>query len=274
MAGTDYYELLEVSRDASDEEIKKAYRRLARQHHPDANDGDPEAEARFKEVSLAYEVLRDPEKRRRYDVYGAEGAGASGFGAGGPGGFDFGVSDLFDAFFGQGMGGRGPAGPTRGADAEVRAGHRPRRGGVRRRQRGRGADAGRVHPLHRLGLRARHPPVDVQDLLAAPGEIRQVRRTILGQMMTAMPCNQCGGTGPGDPLPVPGLPGRGARQPEHDARGPGPRRHRRRPAAAARPAAAPPPPGAATPATSTSSSPCGTTRPTNGTATTCSTSCR
>src|SRR5207302_359561 len=75
----------------------------ARQYHPDANDGDPASEARFKEISLAYETLRDPEKRRRYDMYGAEGMGA---GAGpGAGGFDFGVSDLFDAFFGAGFGG-------------------------------------------------------------------------------------------------------------------------------------------------------------------------
>jgi molecular chaperone DnaJ len=112
----DFYEVLGVGRDASDDEIKKAYRRLARQYHPDANDGDPEAEARFKEISLAYDTLRDPEKRRRYDVYGAEGAG----GGPGAGGFDFGVSDLFDAFFGGNFGGgRGPAGPARGPDAEV-----------------------------------------------------------------------------------------------------------------------------------------------------------
>ena len=194
MPGTDYYELLEVSRDASDEEIKKAYRRLARQYHPDANGGDPGAEARFKEVSLAYEVLRDPEKRRRYDLYGPEGAGASGFGAGGPGGFDFGVSDLFDAFFGQGMGGRGPSGPTRGADAEVRLPIDLEEvvfGAVKEvevrmpvgcaRCTGSGCEPG-THP-------------STCATCSGSGEIRQVRRTILGQMMTAMPCNQCGGSG-------------------------------------------------------------------------------
>src|SRR5437879_1292483 len=107
---TDFYEVLGIGRDATDDEIKKAYRRLARQYHPDANDGDPAAEARFKELSAAYDTLRDPEKRRRYDMYGAEGMGA---GAGpNMGGFDFGVSDLFDAFFGAGFGGGGrvPAG--------------------------------------------------------------------------------------------------------------------------------------------------------------------
>ena len=84
---TDYYELLGVSRDAPPEEIKRAYRKLARQLHPDANPDDPGAEARFKEVALAYEVLSDPEKKQRYDMFGDTGMGSpdagGGFGAGG-----------------------------------------------------------------------------------------------------------------------------------------------------------------------------------------------
>src|SRR5207249_12224197 len=113
---SDFYDVLGVTRDATDDEIKKAYRRLARQYHPDANQGDPAAEARFKEISVAYETLRDPEKRRRYDIFGLEGAAA---GPGPGGGFDFGVSDLFDAFLGAGFGGgRGPTGPARGPAAE------------------------------------------------------------------------------------------------------------------------------------------------------------
>ena len=115
----DYYALLGVGRDATEVDVKKAFRNLARKLHPDVSD-EPDAEERFKEVVEAYEVLSDPEKRQVYDRYGEEGLRGSGFP---PGGFDFGnISDLFSAFFGDDLlGGARQRRPQRGADigAEV-----------------------------------------------------------------------------------------------------------------------------------------------------------
>lgn len=127
MAGKDYYAILGVARDASQDDIKKAFRKLAHKHHPDKEGGD---EAKFKEANEAYGVLSDPEKRRRYDQFGSafEQAGQGGFG-GGAGGFDFndfqfgggagGFEDVFSDLFGGGFGGARRGGPRAGSDIQV-----------------------------------------------------------------------------------------------------------------------------------------------------------
>ena len=119
----DYYEVLGVQKNATDAEIKKAYRKLAKENHPDLNPGDKAAEARFKEANEAYEVLSDSDKRSRYDQFGFAGvdpnygAGAGGYGGGFDGNFDFGdLGDIFGSFFGGGFGGgqQRRNGPRRG----------------------------------------------------------------------------------------------------------------------------------------------------------------
>lgn len=125
----DYYEVIGVSKTASEDEIKKAYRKLAKQYHPDLNPNDKEAEAKFKEVNEAYEVLSDPEKKAKYDQFGHAGVDPNFGGGGGYGGYgspfgdDIDLGDIFGSFFGGGFGGSrrraNPNAPRRGADTEA-----------------------------------------------------------------------------------------------------------------------------------------------------------
>jgi molecular chaperone DnaJ len=209
----DLYALLGVGPEASDEEIKKAYRARARELHPDTNHGDPEAEARFKQVTVAYEVLRDPEQRARYDRFGPEGVFGGQPGAGGFG-FEGGLGDIFEAFFGQ-MGGAGNRrrGPQMGADAEVRLDLEFAEAvfGARKEISVRlpatcGTCAGR-------GTAAGTEPVTCVDCQGT-GELRRVRQSLLGQVVTSAACSRCSGTGEMIPNPCLDCRGEGRRMEE------------------------------------------------------------
>ncbi len=198
----DHYETLGIARNAGQEEIKRAYRRLARQHHPDANPGDPTAEERFKEITRAYDTLSDPQKRQRYDTFGDERAGvsASGFG-------DFGgISDLFSAFFGGGAPTRSRS--NRGGDvlAEIEVTLEEAAAGVEREVEiptlaecseceGSGAAPGTF-------------PSRCSEC-GGTGETRSVRRTFIGNVMTASTCPRCRGTGQEITTPCPRCSGQG-----------------------------------------------------------------
>ena len=120
MASKDYYEVLGLSKGASDDEIKKAYRKLAMKYHPDRNQGNKEAEEKFKDINEAYQVLSDPQKKANYDQFGSADFNGGGFGGFGGGGFSGmgGFEDIFDSFFGGGFSSRRRNGPERGADLE------------------------------------------------------------------------------------------------------------------------------------------------------------
>ena len=207
---TDYYDLLGVPRDASQDQIKRAYRRLARELHPDTGHGNAADEARFKEITHAYEVLKDPDKRRRYDAFGPD--GVNGGPTGDPFGFG-GVSDIFEAFFGGspfGGGSRGPSGPIRGQDLEVVAtiDFEEAVFGCRHSIRVRTAvscetcEATGAAP----GTRATTCPE-----CGGSGQVQRVRQSLIGQMVTSSPCPRCGGAGETIATPCPDCRGEGRR---------------------------------------------------------------
>ena len=198
----DYYALLGVSRDATPDEIKKAYRRLARELHPDVNP-DPEHQERFKLVTAAYEVLSDPEKRQMYDLGGDPASG--GFG-GFSQGFDFG--DIMDAFFGGG-GQRGPrTRARRGQDALIRI-QIELAAAVFGSTRDITVDtATACGACKGVGTAANSQP-ETCPMCRGRGEIQQMQRSFLGQVMTSRPCPQCQGFGTTIPHPCPECAGDG-----------------------------------------------------------------
>jgi molecular chaperone DnaJ len=211
----DLYELLGVRRDASDEDLKRAYRARARELHPDTNQGDAEAEARFKEVTVAYEVLRDPERRARYDRYGPEGVfGSQGQGMGGFG-FEGGLGDIFEAFFGQvaGTGGR-RRGPQAGSDAEVRIELAFAEAVFGSRK-----EISVRLPTTCVSCAGRGTAPGTEPMTCADcqgtGELRRVRQSLLGQVVTSVACARCSGTGEMIPHPCPDCRGEGRRMDEN-----------------------------------------------------------
>jgi molecular chaperone DnaJ len=189
----DPYEVLGLARDASEQDVKRSFRRLARELHPDVNAHDPQAEEKFKEAAEAYEILSDPERRATYDRYGHEGLRSGGYAPN----FDaFGsIGDLFDAFFGgtSPFGGRG-AGPAQGEDVavaleidlcEAAIGKRAEVGyeAIERCEhcRGNGAEPG--------------TPIETCRRCGGAGQLQAVTRTPFGQMMRSVVCEQCRGDG-------------------------------------------------------------------------------
>lgn len=208
----DYYEMLGVSRQATADELKKAYRQKARELHPDANPDDVEAAEQFKAVSQAYAVLSDPEQRARYDRFGEAGVG----GAGGPSMNDMfsgGINDLFSSLFGGAGGGfgggrRGPSGPPRGQDMEVTA-----------RVTFEQAVFGVTLPVTLkvpqacgdcagTGAGEGTKPVTCSECNGA-GQVQRVRQSLLGQMVTTSACPRCGGLGEVIVTPCPTCRGEG-----------------------------------------------------------------
>ncbi|WP_419919294.1 molecular chaperone DnaJ [Candidatus Poriferisocius sp.] len=209
----DFYNLLGVGRDATEDDLKKAFRRLARQYHPDANPDNAEAEARFKEIALAYETLSDPQKRAHYDRFGTA-PGASG---GGDPFSGMNLGDVFDAFFGGSAFGGSPfgratgrarSGPQKGADLETAL-------TLDFEQAVLGADAEVAVRTATVceQCEGRGAPEGVQPVTCGTcdgmGQVQRVRQSILGQMVTRTVCDTCSGSGEVIPDPCTGCGGDG-----------------------------------------------------------------
>jgi molecular chaperone DnaJ len=192
MADLDLYEVLGVTRDATQDEIKRAYRRLAREHHPDVNHHDPDAERRIKEINLAYQTLSDPAKRRQYDLYGGEGLSPDMFGFGD-------ISDIFEAFFGQSPFGRAQTGRRRTRVARGRDLHQVLELDFEDAAFGATRDV-RIDTIElcaRCGGAGAEPGTHPSrcTTCGGSGEVSDVRRSVFGTVMTSRSCATCEGTG-------------------------------------------------------------------------------
>ncbi|MEA2026142.1 MAG: molecular chaperone DnaJ [Chloroflexota bacterium] len=193
----DYYEILGLERGASEEEIKRSFRKLAQQWHPDVNT-DPDADARFKEINEAYQVLSDPGRRQQYDTFGRAGVGGTGAGAEGYGPFGGfqGFGDIFDAFFGGAAAGGGARRARRPAGADLRydlqltfdeAIH-----GAEKELSFTSLDV--CTTCDGRGTEEGSEPATCPQC-EGTGEVREVRNTLLGQMVNVTPCGRCRGSG-------------------------------------------------------------------------------
>ena len=214
----DYYEVLGVSKGASEDEIKKAYKKMARKYHPDLNPDNKEAEERFKEVNEAYEVLSDPNKKARYDQFGFAGVdpnyGAGAGGAGFDGGFDFGdLGDIFGSFFGGGFGGgqtrRNPNAPQRGESIRLSVAlsfEEAAFGCEKEVSVDRTEECGACHGS---GCAPGTSPEVCPDCHGT-GQVQVRRQTPMGVFATSSPCSRCGGKGKIIHQPCPDCRGTGA----------------------------------------------------------------
>lgn len=208
----DYYEVLGVPRTATEEELKKAYRTLAKKYHPDLNPDNKEAEAKFKEANEAYAVLSDADKRRNYDQYGHAGVDGQGFG-GFEGGFNIDLEDLFGNLFGGfgGGGGRRRTGPQRGANLKYRMNldFMEAAFGVERQITINKED--HCDTCKGTGTRDGSAP-EKCGTCGGTGQVSQRQQTMFGTVMTSRPCPTCRGSGNLIKDPCPSCSGRGLRQ--------------------------------------------------------------
>lgn len=211
----DYYEVLGIQKGADEATIKKAYRTMAKKYHPDMNPGDKDAEAKFKEVNEAYEVLSNPEKKSRYDQFGHAGvdpSAAGGAGAGGYGGFGgFGdMGDIFDSFFGGGFSSSSARSnaPRQGSDIEIEADitFEEAAFGVKKDLAFKRIEL--CPDCNGSGAKKGTSP-ETCSACRGTGQIKQVQKTMLGNMMTSRPCTKCGGKGKIIKTPCPTCGGRG-----------------------------------------------------------------